>query len=72
LLASTIPFWLRHGPDHEDGGLLTGLDEDGAVLDTDKAVWLQGRTAWTFATLYNTVEKRPAPLKPPMYANMSR
>jgi N-acylglucosamine 2-epimerase len=60
LLESTLPFWLRHGLDHEQGGLLTGLAEDGAVIDTDKAVWLQGRAAWTFATLYNTVEKNPA------------
>ncbi len=59
LLESTIPFWLRHGLDHEHGGLLTGLDEDGAVLDTDKAVWLQGRAAWTFATLYNSIERNP-------------
>ena len=59
LLKSCIPFWLRHGLDREHGGLLTGLDRDGTVVDTDKAVWLQGRAAWTFATLYNTVEPRP-------------
>ena len=59
LLESTIPFWLKHGIDRECGGLLSGLGEDGAVIDTDKAVWLQGRAAWTFATLYNTVEPRP-------------
>jgi N-acylglucosamine 2-epimerase len=59
LLESTVPFWLKHGLDHECGGLLNGLGEDGAVIDTDKAVWLQGRAAWTFATLYNTVEPRP-------------
>lgn len=60
LLKSVIPFWLRHGLDRKQGGLLTGLGEDGTLLDTDKAVWLQGRAAWTFATLYNTVEKNPA------------
>jgi N-acylglucosamine 2-epimerase len=59
LLADTIPFWLRHGLDRKHGGLLTGLDRDGSVVDTDKAVWLQGRAAWTFATLANTVERRP-------------
>ena len=59
LLESTIPFWLRHGLDHECGGLLTGLGEDGTIIDTDKAVWLQGRAAWTFATLHNTIERRP-------------
>ncbi|MEO6875831.1 MAG: AGE family epimerase/isomerase [Opitutaceae bacterium] len=59
LLQSTIPFWLRHGLDREHGGLLTGLGEDGTVIDTDKPVWLLGRAAWTFATLCNTVEKNP-------------
>jgi N-acylglucosamine 2-epimerase len=59
LLESTVPFWLRHGLDRVHGGLLTGLGEDGSVIDSDKAVWLQGRAAWTFATLYNTVSRRP-------------
>jgi N-acylglucosamine 2-epimerase len=59
LLADTIPFWLRHAPDREHGGILTGLDRDGTVIDTDKAIWLQGRAAWTFATLHHTVERRP-------------
>lgn len=56
LLSDVIPFWLRHGVDHEHGGLLTGLDRDGTVIDTDKSIWFQGRGAWMFATLYNTVE----------------
>ena len=59
LLKSCIPFWLRHGADREHGGLITGLDRKGTVVETDKAVWLQGRAAWTYATLYNTVEPRP-------------
>lgn len=59
LLDNVIPFWLRHGLDREHGGLLTCLDRDGTVIDTDKAVWLQGRAAWTFATLHRTVEPRP-------------
>lgn len=58
LLERTIPFWLKHGPDRIHGGLLTGLGEDGAVIDTDKAIWLQGRAAWTFATLALTVEPK--------------
>ena len=59
LLGDVIPFWLRHGLDREHGGVITALDRDGSVLDTDKSVWFQGRAAWMFATLYNTVEKRP-------------
>ncbi len=58
LLEDVIPFWMRHGLDRQHGGLLTGLDRDGSVIDTDKAIWLQGRAAWTFATLYRTVEPR--------------
>ena len=59
LLQDVIPFWLRHGLDREWGGILTCLDRDGSLLDTDKSVWFQGRAAWMFATLYNTVERRP-------------
>ncbi len=59
LLDDVIPFWLRHGMDREHGGIITALDRDGTVIDTDKSVWFQGRAAWTFATLFNTVERRP-------------
>ena len=59
LFDSTIPFWLKHGVDREHGGLLTGLAEDGALIDTDKAVWLQGRAAWTFSALYSTGHPQP-------------
>jgi N-acylglucosamine 2-epimerase len=59
LLGDVIPFWLRHGLDREHGGYLTALDRDGSVIDTDKSVWFQGRGAWTFATLFNTVERNP-------------
>lgn len=59
LLDDVIPFWMRHGIDPLHGGLLTGLDRNGSVIDTDKAIWLQGRAAWTLATLYNTVAPRP-------------
>ena len=58
LLSDVIPFWLRHGLDQAHGGYLTALDRDGAVIDTDKSVWFQGRGAWMFATLYNTVESK--------------
>lgn len=59
LLDDVIPFWLRHGLDRVHGGIMTALDRDGSVLDTDKSVWFQGRAGWTFATLFNTVAKRP-------------
>jgi N-acylglucosamine 2-epimerase len=59
LLDDVIPFWLRHGMDVEHGGILTALDRYGSVLDTDKSIWFQGRSAWMFGTLYDSVEKRP-------------
>jgi N-acylglucosamine 2-epimerase len=59
LLDNILPFWLRHGMDSQHGGIITSLDADGSVLDTDKSVWFQGRSAWTFATLHQHVEQRP-------------
>lgn len=58
LLDDVLPFWLRHGADREHGGLLTGLGEDGVLIDTDKAIWLQGRAAWTFSTVSQTMGAR--------------
>lgn len=58
LLDDVIPFWLRHGLDREHGGIITALDRDGSIVDSDKSVWFQGRAAWMFATLYETVETR--------------
>ena len=60
LLKDVIPFWEKHGPDHEHGGFITCLDRDGSVLDTDKSVWFQGRAGWMFATLHNTVSPDPS------------
>ncbi len=59
LLEDTLPFWLDHCLDREHGGYLVSLDRDGSVLDTDKAVWPQGRFAWLLSTLCDKVEKRP-------------
>ncbi len=58
LLLDTLPFWIRHAVDREHGGFLTSLDRDGTVVDSDKAIWPQGRFSWLLATLYNTVEPR--------------
>lgn len=33
-------------------------DHDGTLIDSDKAVWIQGRACWLLSTLYNTVEAR--------------
>lgn len=58
LLEDVVPFWLRHGLDREHGGMLTALDRDGSLLDSDKSVWFQGRAGWMFATLFNTMGRR--------------
>ena len=59
LLDDVLPFWIRHGPDREYGGLITGLAADGAIIDTDKAIWLQGRAAWTLSTVHHTMRQNP-------------
>lgn len=56
LLQDVLPFWLKHGLDREHDGILTALDRDGSLLDTDKSIWFQGRAGWMFATLFNTVQ----------------
>jgi len=58
LLDRTIPFWLRHGLDWQNGGISTCLSDDGALISTDKYVWSQLRAIWTFSALYNRVEKK--------------
>jgi len=59
LLDDVIPFWIRSGWDRSIGGMITSLDRDGSILDTDKSIWFQGRAGWMFATLYNSVSPNP-------------
>ena len=58
LLEDTLPFWIRHAIDLEQGGFITALDADGTIVDTDKGVWQQGRFTWLLGELYNNVEQR--------------
>lgn len=58
LVNDTVPFWFPRSFDHEFGGYLLMRDQDGSLIDTDKAVWIQGRACWLLSTLYNTVEPR--------------
>ncbi|MFN4144503.1 MAG: AGE family epimerase/isomerase [Runella sp.] len=58
LLHDVLPFWQQHSLDKIHGGYFTCLDRSGKVYDTDKFIWLQGRQVWTFAMLYNRLEKR--------------
>lgn len=54
-----LPFWLRHGLDRRFGGMHTALGRRGELLDSDKSVWFQGRSAWTYATAYIDFERKP-------------
>jgi N-acylglucosamine 2-epimerase len=58
LLEDILPFWQRHSVDEVNGGYFSCLDRKGKVYDTDKFIWLQGRQVWTFASMYNRVERR--------------
>ena len=49
-----VNFWLKHGIDHEHGGVYTCLDRKGEIYSTDKSVWMQGRCGWIFAYLCHT------------------
>lgn len=60
LLKDIMPFWLRHGMDAQHDGIMTALNRDGSLLDTDKSIWFQGRAAWTFSTLFNTLDANRA------------
>ena len=68
LFNDVLPFWLRHGLDREHGGILTCLDRDGSVFDTDKSVWFQGRAAWMFATVANEATVAQASSAAPLLA----
>jgi N-acylglucosamine 2-epimerase len=53
LFDSMLPFWDRHGVDHERGGLMHGLDYDGTLVHSEKLLWFQGRAIWVYSFLYN-------------------
>ena len=59
LLDECLPFWTAHGPDREFGGFLTCVDREGALYDTDKSVWFQGRALWTFSRMCIAYGERP-------------
>ncbi|MBE6696208.1 MAG: N-acylglucosamine 2-epimerase [Ruminococcaceae bacterium] len=57
LFESCVPFWLENGRDMVNGGILNCLDRYGKVYSTDKSVWMQGRTAWTYSYISNSFGK---------------
>jgi mannose/cellobiose epimerase-like protein (N-acyl-D-glucosamine 2-epimerase family) len=63
LFETVLPFWDRHGIDHEHGGFLCRLNHDGALLDDTKFHWFQGRGLWIYSFLYNQFGKDPSHLE---------
>lgn len=47
-----LPFWDRHGIDHEFGGFTCTLDHDGTLINDSKNMWYQGRGLWVYSYLY--------------------
>lgn len=58
LTTNVLPFWLKYGLDHENGGVYTCLDRDGSLIDKTKSVWFQGRFGFICAYAYNNLEKK--------------
>jgi len=59
LTGNIMPFWMKNGLDRTNGGVYTCLDRDGALMDTTKSVWFQGRFGFISAAAYRTVEQNP-------------
>lgn len=59
LTKDIMPFWTTHCMDWEHGGINNIVDDDGTVQSTDKVLWSQGRTLWTFSALYNDFDQDP-------------
>ena len=58
LVQNIMPFWMKYGVDHENGGVYTCVARNGELMDTTKSVWFQGRFAYTCCYAYNNIEKR--------------
>lgn len=63
LISNIMPFWMKNGVDHQNGGVYTCLNRDGSLMDTTKSVWFQGRFAFTCCFAYNNIENNPDWLK---------
>jgi N-acylglucosamine 2-epimerase len=58
-LDNSIAFWMEHGLDREQGGYNTFLNQEGQPYSYFKYTWCQGRMAYQFSKLYNSLECRP-------------
>ena len=58
ILDDVMPFWDTRCVDEECGGFFTCFDRQGKLTDDNKYIWFQGRQTYTYALLYNHIEKR--------------
>ncbi|MEE4311173.1 MAG: AGE family epimerase/isomerase [candidate division KSB1 bacterium] len=58
LLDSVVPFWTENAIDRRNGGICTCITDDGEIISEDKYLWSQLRAIWTFAALYNRIDKK--------------
>ena len=63
LLTDILPFWLKYGIDHENGGYFTCLDRDGSLLDTSRSGSRDGSPLFSLM-LTTTSKNRPNGWKP--------
>lgn len=52
-----LPFWDKGGVDHERGGFMCELNDDGSVFHDEKYLWYQGRGIWVYSFLFNNFGK---------------
>ena len=57
ILDDVMPFWDARCVDEECGGFFTCFDRQGNLTDDNKYIWFQGRQTYTYALLYNHIEK---------------
>ncbi|MBQ2743780.1 MAG: AGE family epimerase/isomerase [Oscillospiraceae bacterium] len=58
LTEDILAFWIKNATDQACGGIMTQVDQNGHIYCEDKNVWFLGRSMWTYAVAYNTLEKR--------------
>ena len=58
-----MPFWMKYGVDHVNGGVYTSIDKEGRLMDSTKSVWFQGRFGYVCSALYNNIGKNEEWLK---------
>jgi mannose/cellobiose epimerase-like protein (N-acyl-D-glucosamine 2-epimerase family) len=58
-----LPFWDKHGIDHQNGGVMCSLDYDGTRVSTEKSLWFQGRAIWVYSFLYSHFGQDPRHLE---------